>query len=134
MGSLAAIAKEQSSPKAQPFALRFYDALIDTGASSTCITPKVVAQENLAPIGKCQMMSASHTVSVNQYAFVVALPMMVQQQATGLAAANLSTFDNITGLEFNGSGGTSYDVLIGMDIVRRGSLHLDFDGHFSFCF
>lgn len=51
----------------------------------------------------------------------------------GTVSGNMSIFDAIDGMEFNASG-TAFDVLLGMDVLSRGSLKIDFDGHFSFCF
>jgi hypothetical protein len=78
------------------------------------------------------MISASHVVPVNQYIFDVAFPLGIRQQPDGLMTGNFTIFNRITGLEF-AAAGTSYEVLLGMDILRRGSLKFDFDGHFSFC-
>jgi len=118
---------------ATPINITLYGALVDTGATSTCISQKVVREMGLTPVGKCQMISASQVVEVNQYPFVVALPMGLQQLPNGMMNGNFSAFESVTGLEFK-SAGTSYEVLVGMDILRGGSLKLDFDGHFSFCF
>ena len=132
-GALQAL-NQPATEGSEPTALRLYDALIDTGATATCLKPNVISDANLFPVGKCQMISASHVVEVNQYRFVVGLPMGMQQQPNGLMAGNFSLFGGITGLEFSGSAGTGYDILVGMDILGRGSLKMDFDGHFSFCF
>lgn len=116
-----------------PRNVKFYSALLDTGATATCISQKVVSDLKLTPIGKAQMISASHVVAANQYLFTVAVPTGLQQQSTGLVSGNFTIFDNLNGLEFAATG-SAYDVLLGMDVIRRGSLKIDFDGHFSFCF
>jgi hypothetical protein len=121
------------APGDVPQTLAFYNALFDTGASATCISPRIVKDVGLTPIGKVNMISASHVVAANQYIFCVGFPIGMQQQPTGTVSGALNVFENITGLEFQPAGAT-YDVLVGMDIIARGVLTLDFQGHWSFSF
>ena len=46
----------------------------------------------------------------------------------------LFPFPPIEGLDFDAGRNLPFDVLVGMDIIMHGSLKIDFDGHFSFCF
>ena len=110
-----------------------YDALIDTGATATCISQKVVDEVGLRSMGKCQMISASHVADVNEYVFVIGRPLEFARPADRGAESGFAIFENVSGLEFAPSG-APIEILIGMDIVQQGSLKLDFDGHFSFRF
>ena len=109
-----------------PVAVTFYSALVDTGASCTCITSKVVSDVGLAPIGKQPVGGVHGKKIVNQYQFQVALVFPQSQAATGLVSANAMAIF-VTGVEFDFPGG--FDVLLGRDVICRGALHISFDGH-----
>jgi predicted aspartyl protease len=109
-----------------PVSVTFYNALIDTGASCTCITPKVVTDVGLTPVGKQSVGGVHGKKIVNQYQFQVALVFPQSQAATGLVNANAMAI-SVTGVEFDSPGG--FDVLLGRDIICRGLFHLSFDGH-----
>ena len=79
------------------------------------------------------MISASHVVPTNQYIFSIGFPTGMQQDATGAFSGNVTMFENITGLEFQPAG-AAYDILIGMDIIRRGCLTVAFTGGWTFSF
>jgi Aspartyl protease len=127
------IAQLQTAGPTAPAQLTLYMALLDTGASGTCISPKIVADLNLVPVGKANMISASHVTPANQYFFSVGFPIGLAQTPTGLMSGNFHVFENITGLEFKPAGAT-YDVLLGMDILAKGALTLDFQGRWCFSF
>ena len=109
-----------------------FPALVDTGANCTCNTPTVVAAVGLSPIGKREMISASHVVSTNNYLFNLGLPTDLSQQPTGQVSGNLTLFEGINGMEFS-AGPAQFHVLLGMDVLRRGVLSISFDGRFVFC-
>ena len=113
--------------------LHHFSALVDTGATQTCISTKVVQAVCLTPKGKRPMLSASHIVTANTYLFSIGFPMGIAPDPRGTVSGNMFVFDTIDGMEFNSSG-AAFDVLLGMDVLSRGSLKIDFDGHFSFCF
>jgi hypothetical protein len=121
------------SAGAPPPPLSLYMALFDTGATATCISPKVVNDLGLVPVGKANMISASHVTATNQYIFAVGMPVGVQQAATGIVSTTMSMFPDISGLEFQPAGAV-YDILVGMDIIMRGVLTVDFSRHWSFSF
>jgi hypothetical protein len=79
------------------------------------------------------MVSASHTIEVNSYLFALGIPMAITPDPRGTVSGSMTILGAIEGLEFNAEG-TTFDVLLGMDVLSRGSFKLDFDGHFSFCF
>jgi hypothetical protein len=112
---------------------KLYVALVDTGANCTCITPRVVQETGLVPIGKRDMVSASHVTPTNNYLFSLGLLAGgLQQQPTGEVSGSISVFDGINGMEFN-AGPARFDILLGMDVLRKGVLSFSFDGHFCFC-
>ena len=99
--------------------LQEYRALIDTGATSTCISEKVVSDLNLQSTGLSKVNTASGVAIQQQYIFAVQVPM---QNGTPIFSTQ-GTVMPVTSDKF--------DVLLGMDVLVRGSLKVDFDGHFS---
>ena len=95
--------------------------LMDTGADVTCISPAVVEQAGLMPVGKIQSVGVTGTSPMNQY--TVGILLRFGAQAIGL--------DNLTVVEFRGES-PNFQVLIGRDIICRGVLTMDFNGRFSF--
>ncbi len=85
------------------------------------------------PVGKVNMISASHVTPTNQYIFSIGFPLGLQQLTTGCVAGTMSIFEDIAGLEFQPAG-AAYDILLGMDIIMRGVLTVDFSRHWSFSF
>ena len=112
--------------------MRAWRALVDTGASCTCVSSRLAKECGLLPIGKSEMVSASERKMVNRYLFALGMPIAQKVDPSGMVTGSLSVFENIEGMEFNEDGG-SFDVLLGMDVISKGSLSLDFDGHFTFC-
>jgi hypothetical protein len=99
-----------------------FTALVDTGASDTCITPGAARMLSIAPIGMRQMTSAHQTAPVNVYQ--VDLVILFGNQARA--------FQHHQVVEFAAPPASSFQVLIGRDIICRGVLTMSFDGHFSF--
>lgn len=54
--------------------LTLFPALIDTGASITCISPTIAQAINIQPIGMRQMCSATQTVPVNIFLVDIIVP------------------------------------------------------------
>lgn len=111
-----------------------YRALIDTGATDTCISPKVVEQLRLEPTGRGEMTSASGKSSRKKYLFTLGIPFArqvdpVTKQVREAVGPSLS----VEGWEFHMEEPSKFDVLLGMNVISLGSLKLDRDGHFSFC-
>lgn len=109
--------------------LHLYDALIDTGATTTCISQKVVTDLDLNPIGKTQMTGATGVSPVNQYAFGVGFLLQAPQAPAGTVGGNLLVRE-VQGCLFN-KGSATFDVLLGRDIICSGAFHLSNDGHFT---
>jgi predicted aspartyl protease len=98
-----------------------FPALIDTGASITCISPRIVQTVGLQPIGMRPMISATHSVPVNAY--LVDLIVVFGGAGFVLQATQV--------MEFSPRGNPPYEILVGRDIICRGTFSMSFDGHFS---
>ncbi len=109
-----------------PLGLALYFALIDTGASHTCISTKVIKETGLQPTGKLMVGGVHGNQATNSYQFQVGLMFPHGQSPTGAVLANIAAFP-VSGMEFI-SGGT-FDVLLGRDILCQGSFVMSFDGH-----
>jgi predicted aspartyl protease len=96
-----------------------FNALIDTGASNTCLTRAVADAVGLQPLGMRPMTSASQTTPTNVYLVDLFLPHI----AAAVSSVNI--------MEFRTEDGAPFQMLIGRDIICRGALTLSFDGHFT---
>jgi Aspartyl protease len=107
-----------------------YMALIDTGASCTCVTDKVIKGVPLNPIGKQNVSGVHGSQSTNSYQFQVGLLFPQALATTGAVHANVVGF-SVSGVEFVSN--ANFDVLLGRDILCLGKLSMSFDGHAMFC-
>ena len=111
------------TPAAGPAAqVTTFPALIDTGASATCISPNIAQTVGLQPMGMRPMMSATHSVPVNVYLVDLLLPF----GNAGLVVPGKQV------MEFAPAGGSPFQILLGRDILCQGTFTLSFDGHFTF--
>ena len=121
---------------AQPFR-----TLIDTGATTTMISPNVVSALNLQAVGKVRMHSMAGDTYRRAYLFHVAFYVAPYQQY--VQTDNDGAYDPgisrtlvckklITGGELPPA--TTFDVLLGMDVISTGNLTMRCDGMFSFDF
>ncbi|HAF21831.1 MAG TPA: hypothetical protein DCK93_02790 [Blastocatellia bacterium] len=110
-------------PTKPPKGAKGFPALIDTGASGSCIAPAVAQSLGVSPIGMYPMVSATHTVPMNMYLIDIVIPF----GGTTFALSGIQV------MEFAPPAGSTFQVIIGRDIICRGVLNLGFDGHFSFC-
>lgn len=94
---------DPSSPPPHPPHSKFR-AIWDTGATNSVVSPVVVAQCQLQPIGKVVMHTANGTGNCNAYLINIVLPNGVGFVAVRVASSQLSP----------GS-----DVLIGMNIISQ---------------
>lgn len=107
-----------------------YTALIDTGASCTAITQKVIADLGFSPSGKQPVGGVHGRRPTNVYQFAVGIAFPTGPAApTGLVNANVTTFP-IVGTEFISD--ATFDVLLGRDVLCRGVFSMSFDGHALF--
>ena len=117
--------------------VRMFRALIDTGAMSTCITKNTAAAVGLSPIGKALIQGVSGPQYHNNYLFYVGFtitpPQSVPPPSGTPVTVVLQMIDKpIQGAEFD-SGTGGFDVLLGMDVISTGSLKIEGNGGFSWC-
>ena len=120
-------AEESDAAKGVP-TLHMFQALIDTGASSTCISSDVVSRVGLVPTGKTMMSGVTGQKPVDQYSFSLGFLLSPTAHPDGSLSGPIIV-RSVQGLEFN-KGVASFDVLLGRDIICSGALSLSFDGHF----
>ena len=114
-------------------ALHVCPALVDTGASGTCVAKSVVNALGLQPVSKTNMQTAGGSVDANTYDVHVALLLGGEQNPDGSVTTRTQVFYNARVVEFD-SGDESYQALIGRDILCHGVFTTSFDGHFSFAY
>jgi hypothetical protein len=112
--------------------LTLYAALLDTGASATCISADAVKDAGLLPIGKQGMVGVGGVSATNLYQFHVGIAQNQTIQPTGGTSVSFALFP-VQGMEFVKTGGATFDVLIGRDILCKGHLSVSADGHGVFC-
>ena len=106
-------------------------ALVDTGASRTCISATVVSALGLSAVGKASVNTAAGVIEANLYDVHVLVQVRPNDPDNLAAGMRAEIVTNLRVMEFT-PGNSPYDALIGMDILRRGLLTLSHDGHFSF--
>lgn len=115
---------------------REWKALIDTGATTSCISKKLASDIGLSPIGKIAVHGVSGIQRHNCYLFYVGFT--YSQMFTGLDSLESARRIEhllqvlsapIQGVEFDS--GPDSDVLLGMDVLSNGSLKIEGDGTFS---
>src|SRR6266542_1862626 len=100
-----------------------FPALIDTGASTTCISLAVAQATGLQAIGLRPMISATHSVPVSVYLADLVMPF----GGAGFVVRGIQL------MEFTPHASTPFQILLGRDILCEGSLTMRFDGHFTLC-
>ena len=109
-----------------------YAALLDTGASATCISADAVRDAGLLPVGKHSMVGVGGVTATNIYQFHVGLQQSQTVQPTGNTSVSFGLFP-VQGMEFVKTSGGAFDILIGRDILCKGHLAMSYDGHGVFC-
>jgi hypothetical protein len=114
-------------------------ALLDTGAQRTMITSDAATAVGLLPIGKVGLQGFGGTTTYhNGYLFHVAFMLPAgapQPLPSGETQQEFMIFvqqNVIHGGELTSAVG--FDVLLGMDIISTGALHIEGNGTFSFSF
>ncbi len=111
-----------------------FKALLDTGASGTCISKKVVDKLGLSPIGKTTINSASHAGHVvSCYTVVVRIThqQVIKEKVSSdgkivsqdIVNSSISRPHIIEVVDFEAVG-QEVDALIGMDIISTGLIVL----------
>jgi Aspartyl protease len=103
-----------------------YNGLMDTGASCSCVSDKVIKAEGLVPSGKQSVSGLHGSQPTNSYRFQLAIPFVQGQHTSGTVSANVHVFQ-INGVEFIPLPGI--DILIGRDVLCAGTFSMSFDGH-----
>lgn len=117
-------------PLAPPsFAHHEFSALVDTGARRTAISQNVIDRAGLVRRSKIPVGNVKRTEDHYTYFFYVAV---WPDSADGSPSAPFGIGDEIMGID--GGDSRFYDVLLGMDIITRGSLRLEHDGTFEMAF
>jgi hypothetical protein len=119
-------------------------ALIDTGATTTCISKRLATILQLQPIGKVPVHGVAGIVHHNSYLFSIGFPFMLApgvppppgiQAEPGTVTTQLHLLDKVLqGCEFDGGAAPRFDVLLGMDVISTGSLVVQGNATFSFSF
>lgn len=107
-----------------------FTALLDTGATRTCVTEKVVQAIGLKRKGRVEIWNIKRNEIHWTYLFHVGVwpnSTSVQQAQTVFGIG-----DEIEGIDVGNN--KFFDVLLGMDILAQGSFHLRKDGTFTFEF
>ena len=95
------------------------NAMWDTGATNTLISPKIVNALGLKPFGKCGISSANGIIETNTYLVHVGIP-------SGSIVTNVLVLEDEN---------DDYEVVIGMDIISRGDfVFTNHMGHSTFSF
>lgn len=109
---------------------REFRALLDTGAVRTCITERVVQDLNLKRRGRADIWNIKRSESHWTYLFHLGI-----WPETDDPYAPPSVFgigQEIEGIDVGNH--PYFDVLLGMDVIGQGSLHLEADGSFELAF
>src|SRR5580658_318534 len=108
-----------------------FQALIDTGATRTMIATRVVTRLNLQPVNKLDFAGLGGVSRRNGYLFHVAF--YKSPPANASEVSNIQVFKKaINGGELSGE--NTLDVLLGMDVLTSGNLHINKVGTFRFLF
>ena len=107
--------------RAGPSKTQTFPALIDTGASGTCISQNVAQATGIQPIGMRQLISATHTTAVNSYLVDMVIPM----GGLGMIVEGAMV------MEFSPHSNSPFQILVGRDIICKGVFTMSFDGHFT---
>ncbi|MFL6797334.1 MAG: aspartyl protease family protein [Xanthobacteraceae bacterium] len=87
-----------------------FAALLDTGASVTCVSTNVIQALNLHPSGKTTMSGSTGQTTVDQYTFAVAFLFDPQQTPTGQFSGQVQAHF-VQGCEFTHHG-FGFDILM----------------------
>ncbi|MCY4523987.1 MAG: retropepsin-like aspartic protease [Halobacteriovoraceae bacterium] len=102
-----------------PFTANFYEgqAIWDTGATRTVVSPKLVQKLNLIATGRAEVRGVNSRQVVNKYIIGITLPNKLD---TRLGALESDIGDKI-------------DILLGMDVIGIGDFSICNGRVFSFC-
>ena len=99
-------------------------ALIDTGATGSIISRKAASELKLVPLGMTPVETGAGTCEQNVY--------RVNLHPVFRNHRGVERVLNYTGVKVTEFPGSNFDVILGMDLIMRGSLYVA-DGRFTFC-
>ena len=99
-----------------------FDALVDTGASTTCIAPAVATALGLPILGMRSMASATHSA--------VAVPLYICDLIIPFSGTTHYIARGLQVLEF--APPATFQALLGRDVICRGALAMSSDCHMTF--
>jgi hypothetical protein len=106
-----------------------FSALVDTGARRTCLSETAVQRLKLKHTGKVDVWNVKRPEEHFTYLFHVGIwPDADENQPSPVYGIG----DEIEGIDVGDH--RYFDVLLGMDIISRGYLHLEQDGSFEMGF
>jgi hypothetical protein len=108
-----------------------FKALMDTGATKTMIAPRVVSRLNLQLVNRLDFSGLGGLSRRNGYLFHVAFYELPPTRDTEVSKIQIMR-RAINGGELSQE--DTFDVLLGMDVLTTGNLHIDRDGTFRFMF
>lgn len=105
---------------------RTYQGLLDTGATASWITPRVVADLDLHELGKAPVSVATEIRQAKTYVFRLGLHHALDESTLPYV------FAEITG--FRMTQRDNFDVLLGMDVLRHTDFAMRRDGTWTLSF
>ena len=103
-------------------------ALIDTGATSTSVSPQVAQTLRLRPSGKRDVMTANGLRRARFFEFHVAMLGQGEAATPFYLLPKTAKGDELNSDRF------VFDILLGMDVISQGDLSIRRDGTFIFEF
>ena len=98
-------------------------ALVDTGASHSCISEMIVKALGLVPIGMTDVSGVHGAKACPQFL----IDLVITFGATRFVQRGLRV------TQFEIDAGAPFQILLGRDVLCRGALTISHDGHYTFC-
>ena len=118
----------------RPGSLQVVNALVDTGAQNTSITPAVAERLGLEPIGSVRVHGVGGAKLHLTYLFKIGF-VDLRRNEMGFESPQVHLIDReIAGAEFDCGPEASFDVLLGMDLLSLGTLTITNLGKFRFSY
>jgi len=109
-------------------------ALVDTGATGTCISPEIVESLGLRPKGKGLTNTAGGFREERKFFVVISLLNVSVPSQNELSFSDIVHLNKkIEVLELSAANWTAFEAILGMDVLRLGSLSItpSVGSHFS---
>ncbi|WP_439567099.1 hypothetical protein [Sphingopyxis sp.] len=115
-------------PEPAGFHFSEYSALIDTGALRTCVSERVIQDLRLTKTGRVEISNVKRTENHWTYLFYVG----IWPDADEGISTVIGLGGEIEGIDLGFN--KYFDVLLGMDVISKGFLHIENDGTFELGF